>query len=103
VVNEPIDHRRGHGVVAEDLAPGRERFVARDDELRTLIAPRDEVEHQVRGRGIESTRRGVSRPSGEVLITAIAYGAVIFVVWAAASIHPRALKRTRWAPGPMRR
>jgi hypothetical protein len=25
----------------------------------------------------------VSRPSGEVLITAIAYGAVIFVVWAA--------------------
>jgi len=23
VVHEPIDHRRGHGVIAEDLAPGR--------------------------------------------------------------------------------
>ena len=53
VVDEPVDHRDGGGLVAEDLAPGRERLVARDDQARALVAGRDEAEHQVGGLGIE--------------------------------------------------
>jgi hypothetical protein len=32
VVDEPVDHRGGDHVVAEDLAPAAERFVAGDDQ-----------------------------------------------------------------------
>ena len=32
VVDEAVDHRGGYGLVAEDLAPASEGFVARDDD-----------------------------------------------------------------------
>jgi site-specific DNA recombinase len=57
VVDEPVDHRDGSHLVAEDLAPGRERLVAGDDQRRALVARGDEAEHQVGGLGIE---RGIS-------------------------------------------
>jgi site-specific DNA recombinase len=53
VVNEPVDHRDGGDLVAEDLAPGRERLVAGDDQRGALVARRDQREHQVGGLGIE--------------------------------------------------
>jgi hypothetical protein len=53
VVDEPVDHRDGDGVVAEDLAPGGEWLVAGDDEARLLVAAGDEHEHQVRCLGVE--------------------------------------------------
>jgi site-specific DNA recombinase len=53
VVDEPVDHRDGDGVVAEDLAPGRERLVRGDDQAGALVAARDEREHQVGGLGVE--------------------------------------------------
>src|SRR5215207_1260020 len=53
VVDEPVDHRGGDDVVAEDLPPGAERLVGRDDQRRALVAAADEHEHQVRGLGIE--------------------------------------------------
>src|SRR5467141_2039093 len=31
VVDAAIDHRHGHGLIAEDLTPGRERLVGGDD------------------------------------------------------------------------
>src|SRR3954447_13678238 len=36
VVDEPVDHGGGDDVVAEDLAPRRERLVGRDDERGAL-------------------------------------------------------------------
>jgi hypothetical protein len=33
VVDEPVDHCGGDGLVAEDLAPGGERLVRGDDQL----------------------------------------------------------------------
>jgi hypothetical protein len=53
VVNEPVDHRGGDDVVAEDLAPARERFVGGDDQRGAFVAAPDEHEHEVRGLGVE--------------------------------------------------
>ena len=53
VVDEPVDHGGGDGVVAEDLAPGAERLVAGDDHRGAFVAGGDEAEHEVRGFGIE--------------------------------------------------
>ena len=47
VVDEAVDHRHGDGVVAEDLAPGREGLVGGDDQAGVLVAPGDEHEHEV--------------------------------------------------------
>ena len=52
-MDEPVDHRRGDDLVAEDLAPGRERLVRGDDHAGALVAGGDEAEHQVRGLGVE--------------------------------------------------
>ena len=38
VVDEPVDHRGGDDVVAEDLAPGREGLVAGDDQRGAFVA-----------------------------------------------------------------
>ena len=53
VVNEPVDHRGGGDVVAEDLAPGAEGLVAGDDQRGAFVAAGDEHEHQVRGLRVE--------------------------------------------------
>ena len=52
-MDEPVDHRGGDHVVAEDLAPGAERLVGGDDHRGVLVAAGDELEHQVRGFGVE--------------------------------------------------
>jgi hypothetical protein len=51
VVNEAVDHRGGHDVVAEDLASDRERLVGGHHQGRVFIAAGDEREHQVGGLG----------------------------------------------------
>src|SRR5438067_557530 len=53
VVDEPVDHGGGDGLVAEDLAPGGEGLVAGDDQRGALVAGADEREHQVGGVGVE--------------------------------------------------
>lgn len=53
MVDEPVDHRCGGGVVAEDLAPGAERLVRGHDQARALVAAGDEHEHQVGGVRVE--------------------------------------------------
>src|SRR4051794_21549685 len=53
VVDESVDHRGGDDVVAEDLAPARERLVGGDDQARALVAAADEHEHQVGGLGVK--------------------------------------------------
>ena len=52
MVDEPVDHRGGDDLVAEDLAPAI-RLVAGDDERGALVAGRDELEEQVGGLGFE--------------------------------------------------
>ena len=47
VVNDPVDHRRSHCGVAEDLAPPAEREVAGEHQGSVFIAGRDELEEQV--------------------------------------------------------
>src|SRR5690348_11554520 len=53
VVDEPVDHRGGGHVIAEDLAPGGERLVAGDDHRCALVAAADEHEHQAGGLRVE--------------------------------------------------
>src|SRR3954453_7091872 len=53
VVDEPVDHRGGGHVVAEDLTPGAERLVAGDDHRGALVAVRDQAEHEVGGLGVK--------------------------------------------------
>ena len=53
MVDEPVDHRGGDDVVAEDLAPGAEGLVAGDDHRGAFVAVGDEAEHQVGGFGVE--------------------------------------------------
>ena len=77
VVDEPVDHCGGGGVVAEDLALGAEGLVAGDDQAGALVAAGDEHEHEVRRLRVEwdvsdlvadeewdSARGGVARPRG---------------------------------------
>ena len=52
-MDEPVDHRGGDHVVAEDLAPGAEGLVGGDDHRGALVARRDQAEHQVGGLGVE--------------------------------------------------
>ena len=53
MVDEPVDHRGGDGVVAEDLAPAAEGLVGGDDQGGAFVAGGDELEEQVRGFGFE--------------------------------------------------
>jgi hypothetical protein len=53
VVDEPVDHRGGHHVVAEDLTPPSERLVADDDQRGPFVTGRHELEEQVGGFGFE--------------------------------------------------
>jgi site-specific DNA recombinase len=53
MMNEPVDHRGGDDVVAEDLAPAGKGLVRGHDHRRTLIAGGHEREHQVRGLRVE--------------------------------------------------
>src|SRR5258705_3107758 len=53
VVCEPVDHRGGDDVVAEDLAPAAEGFVAGDDEAGSFVAGGDELEEYVGRFGFE--------------------------------------------------
>ena len=53
VVDEPVDHRGGDGVVAEHLAPAAEGLVGGDDEAGPFVAGGDELEEQVGGFGFE--------------------------------------------------
>ena len=48
VVQEPVDERNGHDVVAQDLAPLLEAFVGRQHRGCALIAPVDELEEKHR-------------------------------------------------------
>jgi hypothetical protein len=51
VVDEAVDHGGRDGVVAQDLAPRRERLVGSDDQAGSFVAAHDEHEHEVRGLG----------------------------------------------------
>ena len=53
VVDEPIDHGGGDGVVAEDFAPAAEGLVRGHDDGGAFVAGGDELEEQVRGFGFE--------------------------------------------------
>src|SRR5258705_6688337 len=53
VVCEPVDHRGGDDVVAEDLAPAAEGFVAGHDEAGSFVAGGDELEEHVGRLGLE--------------------------------------------------
>src|SRR6266508_375934 len=53
VVDQPVDHGGGDDVVAEDLAPAAEDFVAGDDQAGSFVAAGDELEEQVGGFGFE--------------------------------------------------
>ena len=53
VVDEPVDHGCGDHVVAEDLAPAAEDFVAGDDQARPFVAGGHQLEEQVCGFGFE--------------------------------------------------
>jgi len=53
VVDQPVDHRGGGHVVAEDLAPRAEGLVAGDDQASAFIAAGDEHEHQACGLGVK--------------------------------------------------
>lgn len=48
-MNDPVDHRGGDGLIAEDPAPTAERQVARQDQRRVFVAAGNELEEQVRG------------------------------------------------------
>jgi hypothetical protein len=49
VVDESVDHRGGHDVVAEDLSPSPERHVRGDQDCSLFVAAGDQLEEQVRG------------------------------------------------------
>jgi len=49
VVNDPVDHRGGDGLVSEHVAPAGEGKVAGQDQRGVFIARGDELEEQVRG------------------------------------------------------
>ena len=49
MVDEPVDHRGGDDLVAEDACPGAERQVAGQDQGGVFVAAGDELEEQVRG------------------------------------------------------
>jgi hypothetical protein len=53
VVDEPVDHRGGGDLVAEDFTPGAERLVGGDDQAGAFVAAADEHEHEVRGLGVK--------------------------------------------------
>ena len=53
VVQQPVEYRRGDHRVAEHLAPFADRTVRRDQDAAALVAPRDELEEQVRGVRLE--------------------------------------------------
>jgi len=53
VVDEPVDHRGGHDVVAEDLSPAAERHVRGGQDGALFVAAGDQLEEQVRGVRIE--------------------------------------------------
>ena len=53
MMDEPVDHRGGDDVVAEDLSPPAERLVAGHDQAGSLVAGRDQLEEQVGGLGLE--------------------------------------------------
>jgi len=49
VVNDPVDHRGGDGLVSEHVAPAGEGKVAGQDQRGVFIARGNELEEQVRG------------------------------------------------------
>jgi hypothetical protein len=53
VVDEPVDHGGGDGVVTEGLPPAAEWFVGGDDDAGSFVAGGDELEEQVGGFGFE--------------------------------------------------
>ena len=53
MVDEAVDHRGGHDVVAEHLAPAPEWLVAGHDEAGAFVSAGDQLEEQVRGLGLE--------------------------------------------------
>jgi hypothetical protein len=52
VVDEPVDHRGGYDVVAEDLAPAAEGLVGGDDQGGAFVAGGHQLEEQVGGFGV---------------------------------------------------
>ena len=54
VVDEAVDHRGGYDVVAEDLTPAAEGFVAGHDQGGSFVAGGHELEGQVRCFGLEA-------------------------------------------------
>ena len=57
VVDDAVDHRCGHGLVAEDAAPAAEGQVGGQDQGGVFVAAADELEEQVRGVGVEKCSR----------------------------------------------
>ena len=74
MVDEPVDHGGGNGVVTEDFAPAPEGLVAGDDDRCPLVAGRDQLEEQVGGFGFEGQvadfvddQHGIARQFRELL------------------------------------
>src|SRR5918996_909469 len=53
VMEEAVEDRRRHHRIAEHRPPLADRTVARDQHAAALVAPRDQLEEQVRGVGLE--------------------------------------------------
>ena len=75
VVDEPVDHRDGDDLIAEDLAPGGEGLVGGDDHGCSLIAGGDQAEREVGGLGVEwdvadfvDDQDGVAAEAGEFFL-----------------------------------
>ena len=49
MVDDPVDHCGGDGLVAEHATPGRERQVRGQDQRGVFVARRHELEHEIRG------------------------------------------------------
>ena len=49
MVNDSVDHRGGHDVVTEDVAPSGEGEVAGQDQRGVFVTAGDELEEQIRG------------------------------------------------------
>ena len=49
MVNDSVDHRGGHDVVTEDVAPSGEGEVAGQDQRCVFVTAGDELEEQIRG------------------------------------------------------
>ena len=100
VMDEPVDHRGGGHVVAEDLTPPGERLVAGDDHRCAFVAAGDEHEHQARGLGVERDVADLvadqQRDPLQAVELVVELALALRVGEHARPIRSRCVNRTRW-------